>query len=229
MGMTCPMSTNLHNQNPAPARWRLCVLISQDLCPGREWWQVAQAVIAHGDPSGGNLCVQLREKHLDDRELLDRAIRLVALCRPRGVNVIINDRPDIALLANADGVHLGQADLPTTQVRGLVGPRTLIGISTSNLSQAKQALIDGADYCGVGPMFPTATKQKDALAGPTYLREYLAWGGLPHLAIGGITNDNANRLIEEGVQGIAVSSAVCSAQDPSEATAQLIHTLSQRA
>lgn len=221
------MNTHIHTPNPAPARWRLCVLIAQEQCPNQDWWHVAQAVVGHVDPSRGNLCIQLREKQLDDRELLERANRLVELCRPRGVHVIINNRPDIAILANADGVHLGQTDLPTTPVRGLLGTHMIIGVSTSNLSQAKQAQMDGADYCGVGPMFPTTTKQKDTLAGPAYLREYLAWGALPHLAIGGITNNNVHQLIQEGVKGLAVCGAVCSAQDPGRAAAQLLLTLSQ--
>lgn len=223
------MSTYTHTPGPAPTRWRLCVLISQEQCLHQDWWHVAQAIVDQADSSRGNLCVQLREMQLDDRELLDRANRLVALCRPRGVSVIINNRPDIALLADADGTHLGQADLPAIPVRSLVGPHMIIGVSTSNLSQAKQALADGANYCGVGPMFPTTTKQKDTLAGPAYLREYLAWGGLPHLAIGGITNDNVHQLVQEGVKGIAVCASICSATNPGDATAQLLHTLSKQA
>jgi len=90
-------------------QWKLCVLISEELCPSRDWFTVAQGVVA-----GGADCVQLREKHLDAGELLSRARKLVQLCRPAGVSVIINDRPDVAMLAEADGVHLGQTDLPCT-------------------------------------------------------------------------------------------------------------------
>lgn len=195
-------------------QWRLCVLISESLCNDGDWLGVTEAAIA-----GGADCIQLREKDLDADELLRRAQQLVALCRPKGVTVILNDRPDIALAANADGVHLGQTDLPCKDARKLVGRQLLIGVSTSNLDQARQAHADGADYCGVGPMFPTQTKHKPVIAGPDYLREYLAWGKLPHLAIGGITPENLPELISAGVQGIAVSSSVCRANNP-KATAE---------
>ncbi len=201
-------------------QWKLCVLISESLCPDSDWLRVTQAAVA-----GGADCIQLREKDLDDKELLARTRRLVELCRPRGVSVIVNDRPDVALLGDADGVHLGQTDLPCREVRKLVGRQLLIGVSTSNLDQAKQALADGADYCGVGPMFPTKTKHKPVLAGPDYLREYLNWGRLPHLAIGGINLDSIAELIAAGVKGIAVSAAVCSADNPDEIAGQLVRAL----
>lgn len=199
-------------------QWKLCVLISESLCPDRDWMRVAEAVV-----KGGADCIQLREKELDATELLDRTHQLVALCRPKGVSVIVNDRPDVALLGEADGVHLGQTDLPCAEVRKLVGTQLIIGVSTSNLDQAKQALADGADYCGVGPMFLTTTKHKPIIAGPAYLKEYLAWGRLPHLAIGGITPGNITDLAAVGVCGVAVSSAICAADDP-HAAAQAIIT-----
>jgi thiamine-phosphate pyrophosphorylase len=200
----------------AAKQWKLCVLISESLCPDRDWLRVAQAVV-----EGGADCIQLREKDLDAGELLNRTRELVAICRPKGVAVIVNDRPGVALLGNADGVHLGQTDLPCTEVRKLVGKQLLIGVSTSNLDQARQALAGGADYCGVGPMFPTTTKHKPVIVGPAYLKEYLAWGKLPHLAIGGINDGNINELVSARVKGVAVSSAVCSSGDPGAATEQL--------
>ncbi len=206
--------------------WRLCVLISQDLCGSDNWWGVAQSVMAHPTTDCPTVdCIQLREKAISDRELLNRAQQLVALCRPRGVHVIINDRPDIAVLAGADGVHLGQDDLPCKPVRKMIGPKMIIGVSTSDLAQAKQALHDGADYCGVGPMFPTTTKFKQTIPGPAYLKRYLAWGKLPHLAIGGICPDNVATLCQLGVVGVAVSSAVCSADDPAGAIARFSQVL----
>lgn len=194
---------------PVAPQWRLCVLISESLCPGGDWLGVAAAAI-----DGGADCIQLREKNLDGGELLTRARQLIELCRPRHVSAIINDRPDIALLAGADGVHLGQTDLPCTQVRRLVGSHLLIGVSTSCLPQAEQALRDGADYCGVGPMNQTTTKHKDHIVGPDYLRQYVGWNKLPHLAIGGITPDNIGELVDAGAAGVAVSSAICAADDP---------------
>lgn len=190
-------------------QWRLCVLISQSLCPQGDWLAVARACV-----EGGADCIQLREKDLEAGELLARTQQLVELARPHRVSVIVNDRPDVALLGGADGVHLGQTDLPCREARRLVGRQLLIGISTSRIEQAHQALRDGADYCGVGPMFPTTTKEKKTIVGPAYLREYLAWGKLPHLAIGGITPDNVGELLAAGVQGIAVSGVVCAAPEP---------------
>jgi thiamine-phosphate pyrophosphorylase len=202
------------------SQWRLCVLVSESLCPEKNWRQVVRGAIA-----GGADCLQLREKTLDAGELYKRACELVSLAGPHGVCVIINDRPDIAMMSGAQGVHLGQDDLPCAQVRQHFGSALLIGVSTSRLDQARQAQRDGADYCGVGPMFPTTTKHKDVIVGETYLREYLAWNRLPHLAIGGITAHNLPSLVQAGVQGVAVSAAVCQAPDPQAAVASLIKLL----
>ena len=202
-------------------QWKLCVLISESLCPDRDWLKVAKASV-----EGGADCIQLREKYLDANELLKRAKQLVNLCHPNSISVIINDHPDVALLCGADGVHLGQTDLPCAEARKLVGHQLLIGVSTSNLNEAKQALTDGTDYCGVGPMFPTTTKHKPTIAGPEYLREYLAWNHLPHLAIGGITPQNLPQLVEAGAKGIAVSSAICAAEEPAAVARNLLQTIS---
>jgi thiamine-phosphate pyrophosphorylase len=207
-------------------QWRLCVLITASLC-SRPWAEVAEAAI-----EGGADCLQLREKALPDRDLLERARTLVSMARPRRVAVVINDRPDLALLAGADGVHLGQTDLPVQAARRFGGDRLLIGLSTTNLDQARDAVRAGADYCGLGPMFPTNTKEKPAIAGPAYLRDYLADAGLaarPHLAIGGITPENAAELAREGCLGFAVSAAVCAAKDPASACRDLLGALRPRA
>ena len=200
-------------------QWSLCVLITESLCR-KPWEEVASAAM-----DGGCDCLQLREKSMDDRELLARARRLVALARPRGVAVIINDRPDVALLAGADGVHLGQTDLSVRDVRALTGAKLLIGMSTENTDQARAAADAGADYLGVGPMFPTSTKDKPRLAGPAYLRSYLAdeqLARVPHLAIGGVSPENIAELRTAGARGVAVCSAVISAADPAGVCRALI-------
>ncbi|MFW6059285.1 MAG: thiamine phosphate synthase [Phycisphaeraceae bacterium] len=202
---------NLALGSGARRQWRVCVLISESLCAHHHWLDVARACI-----DGGADCVQLREKEIDAGELLERTRRLVELARPRGVSVIVNDRPDVALLGGADGVHLGQSDLPCRAARRLVGRQLLIGVSTQALAQAEQALRDGADYCGVGPMFASTTKRKDRLAGPAYLAQFLEWNRLPHLAIGGITPENVEQLTAVGGRGVAVSSCVCSSENPGE-------------
>lgn len=206
-------------------QWRLCVLISEGLCRGGDWRAVARGAI-----EGGADCLQLREKTLESGELLERARALVALARPRGVSVVVNDRPDVALAADADGVHLGQTDLPCRAARELVGSRLLIGVSTAHLEQAKQAVADGANYCGVGPMFATTTKAKDHIAGPAYMTQFVdALPTLPHLAIGGITAHNAAQVLAAGALGLAVSSAVCIAEDPASATRALREVCDDRA
>lgn len=205
----------------ARTQWRLCVLITADLCTHMPWQRVCEHAIL-----GGADCIQLREKPatLSDAELLARARELVTICAstppPTGEHraaTIINDRVDIALAANADGVHLGQHDLPLRAARALAGSRLTIGVSTSALDEARRALADGADYCGIGPMFPSSTKHKDTIVGPDYLRAYLAddaCANIPHLAIGGITPDRAAQLASLGCRGVAVSSVVCASPDP---------------
>lgn len=198
-------------------QWRLCVILSESLCLHHPWTRVAELAI-----EGGADCLQLREKTLDSAELLRRARTLTELARPRGVAVIINDRPDIALLCGAQGVHVGQLDLPVAAVRELAGARLFVGVSTESPQQALAAFACGADYCGVGPMFATTTKHKPRLAGPQYLREYLALSAArPHLAIGGVTPSTIPELAASGCQGVAVSSCVCSAADPRAVCRQL--------
>lgn len=204
-------------------QWRLCVLLTEALCTHHDWKTVAQQAIAGGADS-----IQLREKSLPDAELLARACELSGLCRnaPNRVSLIINDRPDIAILAQADGVHLGQTDLPVRAARELLGSNAVIGVSTSNLNEAHLAVRHGADYVGLGPMFETSTKRKDTIVGPAYLGACLAdpiLSQTPHLAIGGITPGRIASL--PGVRGVAVSSAVCSAQDPQAACRALISAL----
>ncbi|MFP4146068.1 MAG: thiamine phosphate synthase [Phycisphaeraceae bacterium] len=201
-------------------QWRLCVLLSESLCAGRDWREVATAAIA-----GGADCIQLREKALEAGELLQRTRELAEICHAGGVSLIVNDRPDVALLGGADGVHVGQGDLPCAEVRKLVGRQLLVGVSTSRFEQAREALAQGADYCGVGPMFPTTTKEKKVIVGPAYLREFTAWGRLPHLAIGGITPERTPELAAAGGRGVAVSSCVCRADDPAETCRKIVAAL----
>lgn len=205
-----------------PARcpqWRLCVLITRELCTHHPWPVVARLAI-----EGGADCLQLREKSLPDRELLHAATALVELARPLGCAVIINDRPDIARLARADGVHVGQTDLTPEHCRAILGAHAIVGLSADSPAAALDARRAGASYLGLGPMFVSTTKPKPTLAGPDLLHRVLAdpeLAALPHLAISGITPDNAPSLVAAGARGLAVSSAVCSAPDPAHAARQL--------
>jgi len=202
-------------------QWKLCVLITEALCLNGDWLGVTKACI-----EGGADCLQLREKHLTSRELIRRTRELVSLARPKGVSVILNDRPDLALIAQADGVHLGQKDAPCDEVRKIVGSELLIGVSTGNLEQAQRAAEQGADYCGVGPMYETKTvDDKPEIAGASYLQQYVNDISLPHLAIGGITPANLPELVGAGVKGVAVSSVVCQADDPKAVAQQILAQL----
>lgn len=201
-------------------QWSLCVLITESLCRHLSWEDVAKAAA-----DAGADCLQLREKSMPDVELLRRAERLVEIAHGRGATAIVNDRPDVALLSGADGVHVGHDDLPPASVRQLAGARLLIGASTTGADEARHAVHLGADYCGVGPMFPTTTKHKPHLAGPKALETYLTDPMLkshPHLAIGGINPDNIAELTKIGVQGIAVSACVCHAESPADICHQLL-------
>ncbi len=203
-----------------PARqWRLCLLLTESLCK-RPWLDVARAAL-----DGGVDAIQLREKSLTDSDLLARALTLRDECSRRGAALIINDRVDIAILARADAVHLGQTDLSIAHARALAGPRMLIGISTHDLHEARAALDARADYLGVGAMFATTTKPRET-SGPAYLRDLLAIApATPHLAIGGITAANLPQLLAVGCKGIAVSSTICSAESPGQAAAHLCQLL----
>lgn len=194
---------------------RLCVLISESSCR-RPWLETAQEAIL-----GGADCLQLREKQLDGGILLSRAVEFVQLCRRHGVVSIINDRPDVAMAAGADGVHLGQEDMPAAAVRKLMGPDKIIGVSTHHIDQARQAVRDGANYIGVGPFFKSTTKPRDFIAGPKYAKQVSAHIRLPALAIAGITADNVEQVLSTGLKAIAVASAVTGCEDVRAAAAQL--------
>lgn len=187
---------------------RLYALVTGSHCYGALEWTIREAA------AGGVQMFQLREKELSDRDLLERAHQLRRWTRQTGTLLIINDRPDIARLAEADGVHLGQDDLPVRAAREIVGPEALVGVSTHNLDQLRQAIFDGASYVGVGPTFPSTTKEFSDLAGLEYVRSALASTSLPAFAIGGITLANVDQVLAAGARRIAVSAALCSSDQP---------------
>jgi len=199
------------------ANVRLYVLITESACK-RPWLETAQLAI-----EGGADCLQLREKSLESGELLRRAIQFVQLCRTHHVLSIINDRPDIAILSGADGVHIGQDDLPAQDVRRIVGRSKIVGISTHRIDQAKQAILDGADYIGVGPVFRSSTKPREILPGIEYAKQIAAELGdkIPSVAIAGITEQNVDEVMATGIRAIAVTAAVTSADDPGDAARRL--------
>jgi thiamine-phosphate pyrophosphorylase len=171
--------------------------------------------------------LQLRDKRLGDRELLGRARRLRELTRGTETLFIMNDRPDLAAVANADGVHVGQDELGAAETRAVVGPHALVGVSTHSVDQARRAAADGADYIGVGPTFVSGTKVFDSaqLQGVDLLRSVVRDVQLPAFAIGGIDAGNLPAVLAAGITRIAVSGAVVGAADPAAAVRELLAIL----
>lgn len=203
--------------NPADrfAHVRLYVLITESICK-RPWLEAAEQAIL-----GGADCLQLREKDLESGELLRRARLLTDLCRRHDVLCIINDRPDIALLCGADGVHVGQTDLPAAEVRKIIGRNRIVGVSTHRIDQARQAVLDGADYLGVGPVFRSSTKTRDILPGPAYAKQVAESIKIPAVAIAGITEGNVDEVLATGLRAVAVTAAVIGCDDPRTAAERL--------
>jgi len=196
-------------------RVRLYVLLTPGLCRGDP------AATAEAALAGGADALQLREKDAGDREVLALALRLRALTAAAGALLIVNDRPDIAGAAGADGVHLGQDDLPVAAARRVLPAGAIVGRSTHTLAQAREADAEGADYVAIGPMYPTPTKDAGPAAGTTVLRELLAGVARPVVAIGGIGPDNVGEVVEAGARRVAVCSAVIAATDPAAAAAAI--------
>lgn len=147
--------------------------------------------------------LQLREKHLSDRELLAVAREISAITKGTATNFIVNDRVDIALLSDADGVHLGQDDLSIAEARKIIGNDKIIGLSTHSIQQAKDALSQNPDYIGFGPIYATPTKEiADPVVGTELLSEVLAFADVPVVAIGGIDENNATCVIDAGAKNI---------------------------
>ena len=194
---------------------RLYVLVTEKACR-RPWLEAAEEAIL-----GGADCLQLREKEMEGAELLRRARQMVELCQRHGALSIINDRPDIAVLSGADGVHVGQGDLPAAEARRIVGRGKIVGVSTHHIEQARRAVLDGAGYVGVGPVFPSGTKPRAFVAGLEYAREAARELRIPAVAIAGITAENVAGVMETGVSGVAVTAAVMGADDVRGAAAEL--------
>ena len=201
---------------------RLYLLVTTSACHAGCEPVVRAAVTA------GVKLIQMREKSLTDRELVAQARRLREWTQDADALLIVNDRPDIAVLAEADGVHLGQDELTVSDARRIVGPDRLIGVSTHTIEQARQAVLDGADYLGVGPTFPSGTKSFESFAGLKFLREVAAEITLPWFAIGGIDTNNLAAVLEAGASRIAISGAILTATDPHAATSDLLTNLSAR-
>ena len=176
--------------------------------------------------AGGADTIQFRQKQDNMREMIVIARNMKSLCEKAGVTLIVNDHIDIAIAAEADGVHLGQDDFPITLARRLLGNNKIIGGSARNLEEALECANQGADYIGFGPVYPTLSKEDaGAATGIILLKEISEMISIPVIAIGGIDSGNIHEVINSGAHGIAVISAVCCNPDPEQATRTLKEAL----
>lgn len=193
----------------------LYVIIDPEACLGRPAVEVARLAL-----EGGASVIQWRDKRRDKGEQLDDARRIRDLCRERGVPFIANDHADLAWALGADGVHVGQRDLPAAIVRAML-PNAIVGVSTNNPEEARAAVAAGATYVAVGSVFPTRSKETTRPADPGRVREVRDAVDVPVVAIGGIDASNVDLVIAAGADAAAVISAVCGADDPKEAAKAL--------
>jgi thiamine-phosphate pyrophosphorylase len=204
-----------------PIDYSLYLVTDRGLSRGRSTLEIVQAAVR-----GGVSCVQLRVKSGSTREFIEEALQVKAFLNSNGVPLVINDRVDVALAVAADGVHLGQSDLPLAAARALVANSMVIGISVESIPDALEAESGGADYLGVSPIFTTPTKTDTAtplgLAGLKAIRRAVK---TPLVAIGGVNRRNAAEVIHSGADGIAVVSAIVAAEDPEQAARDLRHEI----
>jgi thiamine-phosphate pyrophosphorylase len=204
-------------RDPAHA---LCV-ITDEVVSGRSHEALGEAALR-----GGARFLQLRDKRGDLRRLLEAARTLLAACREAGAHLVINDRLDLALAAGADGVHLGQEDLPAALARPLLGGSRMLGVSINRPEEAAAAERDGADYLGAGPAYPTGTKERiRPVLGPQGLQAIRAATRLPILAVGGITLERVPEVLAAGADGVAVISAIVAAPDVAASTRAFLEVL----
>lgn len=199
------------------------LVTDQKACQGRP----LESIILDAVKAGVS-CVQLREKEIGTRLFLEKALALSSILKPAGIPLIINDRVDIALAAKADGVHLGQTDMPYEHARSLMGPKAVIGLSVETWEDVTNAQDLDVDYLGVSPVFSTPTKTNTKtpwdIGGLKKIREYSRH---PLVAIGGLDISNAKTVINAGADAIAVVSAICSANDSFDAAQQLVSLFEQ--
>lgn len=177
--------------------------------------------------AGGADAIQFRQKSGTTRELIVTARQMKQLCTNNDITFIVNDRLDVAIASDSDGVHLGQDDFPIPLARGILGENKIIGGSAVTLGEVQKCLDEGADYVGFGPVYPTASKvDAGPVSGIDLLKEVIEKVPLPLIAIGGVNEDNTPEVIQAGAYGIAVISAVCCHQDPERATRKLLRALS---
>lgn len=206
-----------------PLKLDTYVITNADIVPGRDHIEGAREALR-----GGADVIQFREKKMDTGEMIRVCGIIQDLCRQHGALFIVNDRVDVALAMDADGVHVGQKDMPAAIARRLIGPHKILGVSAGDAEKAKQAEADGADYVGTGMIFAAGVKKDiGVVKGVAVLREVSRAVEVPVVAIGGIDHDNAAACIEAGAAGCAVITAVIGAPDVRQAAANLAHIIRQ--
>lgn len=196
-------------------------LVTEESVPINDLLRIVEQAV-----QGGVTIVQLREKRSDGKIFYEKAARLKELLSSYSVPLIINDRVDIALAVEAEGVHIGQKDLPLEQVRKIVPESMIVGVSASTIEEGKKAEREGADYLGIGAVFPTGTKQ-DAKVLPEGMLERVAQSvSIPSVAIGGIDLQNVSSIIGKNISGVAVVSSIMQAENPKQAAEQYRKLLS---
>lgn len=203
-------------------KWRLYVITDEVLSRGRSHAEIAEAAI-----TGGADIIQLRDKTASSQKLYKAACDIRKLTQKAGVSFVVNDRLDIALAVDADGLHVGQDDLPASVARRLLKSGMILGVSATSLEEAIQAEKDGADYLGVGPVFEARGTKPDAgePLGLELIQNVLQECSLPIVAIGGINNSNVGKAIHSGAHCAAVISAIVSAQNVIQATRDIKQTI----
>lgn len=200
---------------------RLYLVTDSGLSLGRPLDEIVGEAVA-----GGVTMVQLREKEASTRDFVELALRLKPVCKAAGVPLIINDRIDVALAVDADGVHIGQSDMPYEVARRLLGPDKIIGLSVENFDDLERANGLDVDYVGISPVYGTPTKTDTAEPfGLEGLRRAVDLSVHPTVAIGGMNAQTIGEVIAAGADGVAVVSAICSAPSPREATRELLRVI----
>lgn len=197
--------------------YSLYLVTDRALSRGRRTFEIVKAAV-----QGGVTCVQLREKDCNTREFIDQALAVKDFLKTSGIPLVINDRLDVAQAVGADGIHLGQSDMPFSMAKAIVGNSMFIGISAESVDDAIQAEKEGADYIGVSPIYKTPTKTDTAPPiGLTGLREIRKAVNIPLVGIGGLNVSNVYDVIKNGGDGVAIVSAIVSADDPEESSRAL--------
>ncbi|CVK18386.1 thiamine phosphate synthase [Sporomusa sphaeroides] len=207
----------MHNNN---VDYSLYLVTDRDCLGGKDLVATVEQAL-----QGGATVVQVREKNLSTLEFFQVTSRIKSITDKYGIPLIVNDRADIALAVDAAGLHIGQEDLPLAVARRLLGPDKIIGVSASTLEEALLAQEQGADYLGVGAVFPTNTKDDADSVSLAALKSIKEQVRIPVVAIGGINRSNVQPVMETGIAGVAVVSAIIAAQDPYEAASDILQLI----